>query len=436
MEYFELGDLENYINPQMTEQDAKVITTQLLEGLKILHGYNWAHRDLKPQNIFVVEQAPHWWVKIGDFGISKRVYGELSGMHTMVGTPDYIAPEVFPFLLDDEGNENEDSFQYTVAVDMWSLGCVLFRLLTRQLPFPSTKCLGPYCRSKRSFPTGPLRENGVSEDGIAILLEMMKPYPSDRLTVTAAMVHPWVNPQESTSLKATLLSAGGMGDLPTRKDTKYNFGEEPAIADLRLQPSPSPYQGVDTESIEKDILSQNTVLSPDITRDLPPVKKAEERDELLVRDYSAGMTQAYKGVNDSIIAKDGPNEESAAKGAKRIWADLFTRTSTTAVHRLKGEHPRLKTSATGSSIKSRRYACQSGRWFYCSDENCEYSMNKLFKYASREKCEQHIRMHHNEEPSQFSSKEEEEAQTVKISAPTSTTGSQRYVHQPGMWLYC
>ena len=87
--------------------------------------------------------------------------------------------------------------------------------------------------SKRSFPTGPLRENGVSEDGIAILQEMMKPYPSDRLTVRE---HPWVNTKESMLMKATLLSVGGMEEVPTGKDAKYTLGEESAIADLRLPP--------------------------------------------------------------------------------------------------------------------------------------------------------------------------------------------------------
>lgn len=73
MEYFELGDLEKYITPELTEGDAKMIGRQLFEGLQILHGYNWAHRDLTPRNIFVVRNAPQWWIKIGDFGISKRI---------------------------------------------------------------------------------------------------------------------------------------------------------------------------------------------------------------------------------------------------------------------------------------------------------------------------------------------------------------------------
>ena len=58
MEYVELGDLENFITRQLIEKDARVIARQLLEGLGVLHGYNWAHCDLKPQNIFVFQGAP------------------------------------------------------------------------------------------------------------------------------------------------------------------------------------------------------------------------------------------------------------------------------------------------------------------------------------------------------------------------------------------
>ncbi len=72
------------MTPQLIEKDARVIARQLLEGLEVSLGYNWAHRDLKPQNIFVFRSAPQWWIKIGDFGISKRICEE-SGLQTVMG---------------------------------------------------------------------------------------------------------------------------------------------------------------------------------------------------------------------------------------------------------------------------------------------------------------------------------------------------------------
>lgn len=176
MEYFERGDLEKYITPKLTEEDAKMIGRQLLEGLDILHRYEWAHRDLKPGNIFVVRDAPQWWIKIGDFGFSRRVLAEQSAMHSRVGTSNYMAPEMIWGNYDDM--DNEEALPFTLAVDMWSLGCVLFRLLTRQLPFVSPSSLLRYYRSKVPFPTAALNQNNISKDGIAIISEMMKGRPA------------------------------------------------------------------------------------------------------------------------------------------------------------------------------------------------------------------------------------------------------------------
>lgn len=55
MEYFELGNLEKFITPKLTKEDAKMIGRQLLDGLQVLHGDTLAHRDLKPASIFVIK---------------------------------------------------------------------------------------------------------------------------------------------------------------------------------------------------------------------------------------------------------------------------------------------------------------------------------------------------------------------------------------------
>ena len=160
MEYFERGDLEKYITPELTEEDAKMIGRQLLEGLKILHGYNWAHRDLEPGNIFVVRDAPHWWIKIGDFGYSRRILAGQSGMHSQVGSEDYMAPEMI-WTYDD--TDNGEPLPFTLAVDKWSLGCVLFRLLTQQLPFVLPSRKERYYKWEAPFPTTALNQKVLAK---------------------------------------------------------------------------------------------------------------------------------------------------------------------------------------------------------------------------------------------------------------------------------
>ena len=170
-----------------------MIGKQLLEGLQVLHEDHLAHRDLKPANIFVARCAPDWWIKLGDFGILRRIGTAQESRLTHIGTPDYMAPEI----LFENDDEDEDS-PYTVAVDLWSLGCVLFRLLTHQFPFPELKHLRLYWRSKKSFPTDILVKQSVSADGISFISDTMKSHPADRMTVTMALLHSWVSNQECT----------------------------------------------------------------------------------------------------------------------------------------------------------------------------------------------------------------------------------------------
>ena len=102
-----------------------------------------------------------------------------------------------PEILFENDDEDQDS-PYTVAVDIWSLGCALFRLLSHQLPFPKLKHLRLYWRSKKPFPTDILIKHGVSEDSISFISDTMKSNPADRMTVTMALLHSWVSNQECT----------------------------------------------------------------------------------------------------------------------------------------------------------------------------------------------------------------------------------------------
>ena len=226
MEYFELGDFEKFITPKLTEKDAKVIGKQLLEGLQVLHGSHLAHRDLKLANIFVARCAPDLWIKLGDFGIVRHICTAQNNMLTRIGTSNYMAPEIL-LATDDEDHDSP----YTLAVDIWSLGCVLFRLLSQQLPFPQVRHLWLYWRSIKAFPTDILLKNNVSEDGVSLISEMLKPSPTDRMTVTVALLHSWVSIQEPTpafgdpdSFKNNVgdeLDGKSANEGPTNQNCKY-----------------------------------------------------------------------------------------------------------------------------------------------------------------------------------------------------------------------
>lgn len=133
MEYLEDGDLHTYLDNiayPMSEQDSRHIIRQVLQSLAIMHGEGFTHGDIKPRNILIKQRAiegrPHiWWVKVADFGISKRAK-EASGMTTLMGTPEYMTPEMLQ-----RGIVLED----LAAVDIWAVGVMTFNMLTRQAAF-------------------------------------------------------------------------------------------------------------------------------------------------------------------------------------------------------------------------------------------------------------------------------------------------------------
>ncbi|MCJ1464991.1 hypothetical protein MMC07_003606 [Pseudocyphellaria aurata] len=209
MEYFPLGDLDQYLANGIAEDAARRITHQLLIGLAIMHKNSFTHRDLKPKarpldytvshvkNIFVVRKN-QWWVKIGDFGISKHITGA-TGLHTDFGSPGYAAPEL-------EGSDFgvRENFEYTNAVDMWSLGCVVHKMLTGEVPF-SDRQLREFCHDKVSFPTGPLSAKGVSSSARDFVEALIRRIPSNRLDVQAALKSRWISATDPNELEDLLI---------------------------------------------------------------------------------------------------------------------------------------------------------------------------------------------------------------------------------------
>lgn len=104
-----------------------MILRQCLTALKYLHGPSLTivHRDIKPENILVQSRnRNHIEVKLADFGLSKD-YDNLS---TFCGTPRYLAPEVYRVRQFAQGG-GVNRVSYDSAVDIWSLGTVLYELL-------------------------------------------------------------------------------------------------------------------------------------------------------------------------------------------------------------------------------------------------------------------------------------------------------------------
>jgi serine/threonine protein kinase len=93
-------------------------------GLAYLHSERILHRDIKTTNIFLKKDME---IRIGDFGIAKRLPDNRDYLTDLIGTPCYLSPE----LLKDQ--------KYNDKNDIWALGCLLYELCKQSKPFHAKK---------------------------------------------------------------------------------------------------------------------------------------------------------------------------------------------------------------------------------------------------------------------------------------------------------
>lgn len=123
MEFIEGENLRTCMNLfTLSNSESIEQFSQIVEGLEVLHDNNIIHRDLKPENILIKFENNE--VKITDFGISIGTQNDLFKTRTigMAGTLPYMSPE-----------QLEDQIDY--RSDLWSLGVMLYEMITKQLPF-------------------------------------------------------------------------------------------------------------------------------------------------------------------------------------------------------------------------------------------------------------------------------------------------------------
>lgn len=126
-ELMEGGELYDRIieMKRFSERDAANIIYQVLLGVAYMHGKKVCHRDLKPENILLDSQdRTRLNIKITDFGFAKfhDPHSE-EGMSDMLGSPLYMAPEIIKKL------------PYDYKVDIWSMGVILYIMMTGRPPF-------------------------------------------------------------------------------------------------------------------------------------------------------------------------------------------------------------------------------------------------------------------------------------------------------------
>lgn len=133
MDYADGGDLYALIGRHkkkrklLAESEVISIFAQICLAIQHVHSRKILHRDLKTQNVFLTKQKK---VQLGDFGISRVLQNTYDCAKTAIGTPYYLSPEIC------------QEKPYNHKSDVWSLGCILYEMLTLNHAFDSNSMKG------------------------------------------------------------------------------------------------------------------------------------------------------------------------------------------------------------------------------------------------------------------------------------------------------
>ncbi|XP_043065031.1 serine/threonine-protein kinase MARK2-like [Drosophila ficusphila] len=177
MEYASRGELFDHLvkNGRMRERDARVIFRQLVSAIQYCHSKFVVHRDLKAENLLLDQ---HMNIKIADFGFG-NTFDPNAQLETFCGSPPYAAPELFM------------GRKYTgPEVDAWSLGVVLYTLVSGSLPFDG----GTLKELRERVLRGKYRvPYYISMDCENLMRKFLVLNPVKRTSLSAVMSDKWIN---------------------------------------------------------------------------------------------------------------------------------------------------------------------------------------------------------------------------------------------------
>jgi calcium-dependent protein kinase len=166
------------IKEKCEEKKVVSLITKVLLAIAHCHSRGITHRDLKPENILFESDEPDAEIKIIDFGLSRK-YAKDEKMHSILGTPYYVAPEVL------KGNYNE-------KCDIWSIGAMTYLLLCGQYPFNGSsdkEIFDNILNSNVKFNSS--KWNKTSNNAKSFVKLCLEKNPDKRPSAIKALDHPW-----------------------------------------------------------------------------------------------------------------------------------------------------------------------------------------------------------------------------------------------------
>uniref|UniRef100_A0A673JYG0 non-specific serine/threonine protein kinase n=1 Tax=Sinocyclocheilus rhinocerous TaxID=307959 RepID=A0A673JYG0_9TELE len=182
LEYCNGGNLYDKINQQkgalFKEEVVVWYLYQIAAAVAHIHKAGVLHRDIKTLNIFLTKTN---LIKLGDYGLAKKLGSEYSMAESCVGTPYYMSPELC------------QGVKYNFKSDIWAMGCVLFELLTLTRTFDATNPLNLCVKIVQGNWTMEINSDAYTSDLIKLVYECLDQDPEKRPTAEQVLEQPVIS---------------------------------------------------------------------------------------------------------------------------------------------------------------------------------------------------------------------------------------------------
>jgi beta-lactam-binding protein with PASTA domain len=173
MELVEGSSLRDLINRGLESGEAVEVTRQVLAAAGFAHSKGIVHRDLKPMNVLIDREGR---IRVTDFGIARAGNSEITQTGSVMGTAQYLSPE------------QAQGMEVTEATDIYSIGVMLFEMLTGRVPFDGENAVAIAMKQVTQTPQTPSQINPTISPALdAVVLKSLAKDPAARYASAAEM---------------------------------------------------------------------------------------------------------------------------------------------------------------------------------------------------------------------------------------------------------
>ncbi|KAG5645667.1 hypothetical protein DXG03_005504 [Asterophora parasitica] len=276
------GELFDYLaeKGRLAEEEAKIIFGQLCLAVAYLHENGIVHRDLKLENVLLDERCR---VKLGDFGFT-REFERGSFMETFCGTTGYASPEML------QGKKYQGP-----EVDVWSLGIIMYCLLTGTLPFDDDD----EDVMRQLIIQGDFEDpDWLSIESRDLIKNVLQKDVARRLTIPQILAHPWF-----TARDLSYDAEESSHQQPTQTTSNHDTGVPDSLRSSESSISDSPFVSSETHTSAPTTPDEN----PNDPFDMPGLHR--NPSQTTIRKSSSEIESLYSKMSRTGVKPETVQEE-------------------------------------------------------------------------------------------------------------------------------